>query len=544
MIKTQSYNWDDVLHRIPGYDPYRDSDGYWFDEKTAGVAIDFFPRYLTHVKGAMAGRPFQLEPWEMSIVANLFGWKSERSGFRRYREGFIFVPRKNGKTSLIAGIANLVLFADSEPGAEIYCAAADRDQASLLFEQAAGMVHNNGVLSSVGKVYRRSIAVESSGSSFKVISADAKTKHGFNVHLSIVDELHAQANSELVDVLETSTGARDQPLCLSISTSDFEREGSICNQKHEYASRVRDGIIKNPAFLPVIYEASRDDDWTAPAVWAKANPNLGVSLGVDYINAMCKKAQDSPAFENTFKRLHLNIRTEQDVRWLSMDKWDLCGAVAVEDESLKGRVCYAGLDLSTNTDLSALCLLFPPDDKSRAFRLLMWFWIPAERAYDREKRDRVPYMQWANEGFIETTEGNVIDHDVIRARINELSDIYAIKEVAIDRYNATQIITQLAGDGFTVVPFGQGFVSMSSPTKEFEKLILSGRLGHGNNPVLRWMASNVSVEFDAAENIKPSKRKSTERIDGIVAAVMALGRAIAQEQAKRSVYETRGIVRL
>jgi site-specific DNA recombinase len=356
----------------------------------------------------------------------------------------------------------------------------------------------------------------------KVISAEAYTKHGVNAHGVIIDELHAQPDRELVDVLTTSTGARRQPLIIYITTADFDRE-SICNEKYDYACKVRDGVIDDPAFLPVIYEAARDDDWTDPAVWAKANPNLGVSVSLEYLERECIRAKETPTYENTFKRLHLNMKTQQDVRWLSLENWDACNA-RIDEAALTGRECYGGLDLSTTTDLSAFVLVFQESDGG--ITLLPKFWVPADNAHKREKRDRVPYETWARQGLIEMTPGNVIDYDRIRMRINELGQRFHIQELAIDPWNATQLSLQLQGDGFEVIQFGQGFKEMTAPTKEFEKLVISRKIRHGGNPVLRWMAGNVSAETDAAGNLKPSKKKSNERIDGIVAAIMALGRAL------------------
>lgn len=507
----------DLLRQIPGYDPYATAGGCRFDDQAARRALDFFPRFLTHVKGALARQPFILEPWQQAIIANLFGWKRP-DGTRRYREAFVFVPRKNGKSILIAGIVNLFLFTDNEPGAEVYSAAAEREQARLVFEMARGMIENSPELLKRASLYKYSIVVGSG--SYKAISADAHTKHGFNTHLAVIDELHAQHDRELVDVLSTSTGARRQPLILHITTSDFERPGSICNEKHDYAGKVRDGIIHDNSFLPVIYEASRDDDWTLPETWAKANPNLGVSVSEEYLRRECEKAQETPAYENTFKRLHLNIRTEQDIRWLAMEKYDACDAELPE---LDGRQCYAGLDLANTKDVAALVLAFQVDE---CYALLPRFWVPEESIAERSRRDRVPYDIWAKQGWITATPGNVIDYEYIRQTVNELGKRYQILEIAADRWNATQLIQQLAGDGFTIFPFGQGFKDMTAPTKQFDTLVTSGRLIHGANPVLRWMASNTSVEQDAAGNLKPSKKKSSEKIDGIVAAVMALGRAM------------------
>ena len=331
MTSDATSTWDDVIGLVPGYDPQATAGDCWFDEEAADKVVGFFADCLVHVKGEFAGRPFLLEPWQQAIVANLFGWKRP-DGTRRYREAFIFVPRKNGKSILAAGICIYMLFCDGEWGAEIYCAAAERDQAALVFDVAKQMVNHEPVLRDACRIYTKAITIESMGSTFKAISADASTKHGYNAHCAVIDELHAQKNRELVDVLITSTGARRQPLIVHITTSDFERP-SICNEKHDYASKVRDGIIEDRAFLPVIYEAGRDDDWTNPEVWAAVNPNYGVSISKEYLAHECQRAQEAPTYENTFKRLHLNIRTEQDVRWISMERWERCGG-PVDAEAL------------------------------------------------------------------------------------------------------------------------------------------------------------------------------------------------------------------
>jgi phage terminase large subunit-like protein len=322
-----------------------------------------------------------------------------------------------------------------------------------------------------------------------------------------------------------------------ITTADFDRE-SICNEKLDYAKKVRDGIIEDPAFLPCVYEASVEDDWTSPEVWGRVNPNLGVSISREYFERECKRAKESPAATNTFKRLHLNVKTQNDVLWLPLERWDACKGGLGE---LDGRECWGGLDLSTTTDISAFVLVFPQEDGS--YDVLPRFWVPQDGAERRERRDRVPYQGWIAKEFIKATPGNVIDYDVIRADINALKEQFNIREIAVDRWNATQITTQLEGDGFTMVPFGQGFANMTAPTKELEKLVIDRGIRHADNPVLRWMASNVSVEQDAAGNLKPSKKKSTERIDGIVALIMGLGRAMVRPDSK-SVYEGRGVLTL
>jgi phage terminase large subunit-like protein len=404
-----------------------------------------------------------------------------------------------------------------------------------VFDIARQMSDANKVLSAMCQHYRvsKTLLIEETGSKYVALSSEVPTKHGLNASGIIFDELHAQPNRDLWDVLSTSVGSRKQPMTVAITTAGHDRN-SICREQYEYAIKVRDGIINDSSFLTVIYEAADDDDWTSPEVWAKANPNLGISIKLEYLEQKCKEAQESPAKENTFKRLHLNIWTEQDVRWLSMARWDACiGDTNIDD--LAGEKCFAGLDMASTTDIAALVLYFPHTDS-----LLPFFWIPRENAHARERRDRVPYLQWAQSEHIRMTDGNVIDYDVIRKDIVELGERYNICDIAIDRWNSTQLQNQLDGDGFNVVQFGQGYASMSAPTKELERLILQGALQHSGNPVLRWMASNVSVEIDAADNMKPSKKKSTEKIDGVVAAIMAIGRAMTATDST-SVYAEHGI---
>lgn len=485
------------------------------DAKAADIAVRFFEQNLTHSKGELGGQPFMLEPWQKEYVSKLFG--TMRDGVRQYRTSLLAIPRKNGKSTLCAGIALKLMF-DGEPGAEIYSCAADRDQARLVFEMAKACVENSPKLRSRLRVFRNSIVREDTHSTYKALSAEAFTKHGLNAHGIIFDELHAQPDRELWDVMTTSTGARRQPLCVAITTAGFDRK-SICWEIWRYALAVRDGAIKDDTFLPAIYAADPEDDWTKEETWRKANPNLGVSVKLDDLRVRCKRAQDMPTEENTFKRLHLNMWTEQDLRFLQMAHWAQGNEPCPVD--LTGRECHAGLDLATTYDTTSLVLVFDIGDGR------LWvephFWIPEDNMRDRVKRDRVPYDLWHKQGFLHTTPGNVTDFDQIRADINVLAKKYNIRQVAIDRWNATQLSTQLQGDGINVLGFGQGYGSMSSCTKQLEAFVVSGRLLHGGHPVLAWQASNVAVQSDHAGNIKPSKAKSTERIDGIVALVMALG---------------------
>lgn len=545
-----SKKWRRILCAIPNYDPFRNAGRCRFDKDIAQLVIDFYSECLTHIKGPKAGEPFILELWEKAIIANLFGWKRP-DGTRRYREAFIFVPRKNGKTTFVGGMVNYVLVCEDEPGAEIYSSAGEKEQARLLDAAVKGLARSSPEILRRVQIYKNSIvAIDintglETGSFYKPISSESYSKHGYNSHMVVNDELHVHKDRKLVDVLETSTGSRAQPLIIHITTSDYDRE-SICNEKYDYACKVRGGIIKDDSFLPVIYEASPDDDWTDPKVWKKANPNLGISISRDYIKRKCKKAQESVAFENTFKRLHLNIKTEQDVRWLKMEVWDKCKFAVIENE-LIGNRCFAGFDLASNIDVAGYALLFPPDEDCPLWRILPRFYVPADNAERRETKDRVPYVAWSKQGYIKLTEGNVIDYSVIKSDFEDDYEKFDIQEAAFDRWGFEALRQQFTSEGVDsekFVSFGQGFASMSAPTKELEKLLLSERIAHGGHPILRWMASNVSVEIDAAGNMKPSKKKSSEKIDGIIMLIMALGRAITQDKPKKSVYEDRGIIEI
>lgn len=535
-----------VLHKtlqlIPGYDPFATAGDAWLDVEAAIKAIGFFHDCLQHIEGAVAGQPFILEPWQQAIIGNLFGWKRKDAKgrtVRRYREALIFVPRKNGKTPLVAGIGLYSLFSDPERGQQNYIAASTREQAGLMFRHCRGMVEQEDELHQRCRIYggnapggqSQSIVREDRGSFLKIISADVRVgQHGKNANLVLVDELHEQPTRDLIDSLRTAMASanKPQPLMVYATTSDYEREGSICNEVHDYACQVRDGIIEAQRFLPVIYEATKQDDWTDRSTWVKANPNIGISVSEEYLIDECKRARDNPALENTFKRMHLNVRTEQCKRMIPMDQWDACGE-AFDPVMLLGRRCYAGLDLATVNDLAALVLVFPPNDDCDLYYCLPFFWCPAANAANRERLHKVPYLTWQRQGFLELTEGNSIDYRYIRKRINELAGQYDIQEVPFDPYNASHLATELEEeDGFLMVPFRQGMLSMNEPTKFLLRLLLDGKLRHGGNPVLRWMASNAAGETDTAENIKPNKEASGEKIDGIVALIMGLGRAFVQ----------------
>lgn len=520
---------------------YEEGNGsYYFDEVEALRFESFFPKFLTHVKGELGGQPLELMEWVRDdIIRPLFGVKRVEDDLRRFRVVYVEVPRKNAKTTVAAGVALAVMFLDNEPGAEVYSCAGDRDQAAICFDIARQMVSNSPHLDRRAKVYRRAITVPSLMASYKVISADAHTKHGFNAHCVIFDELHTQPNRDLWDVMMTSVGARRQPIVFAITTAGFDKN-SICYEMHSYAQRVKSGEVKDDTFLPVIYGASTEDDWKDPEVWARVNPGLGISLRLEHLEQECSKAQELPSYENTFKRLHLDIWTEQETRWLPMDTWNKCVGHVVPEE-LKEMPCYAGLDLSSTQDLSALVLIFEVEGK---VKILPYFWIPEEGVHKRVRKDKVPYDVWLREGLLEESPGEVIDYQRIRAKINSLNEIYNIQEIACDRWNAQALMTQLdEEDGFTVVPLTQQMSSLSGPTKELEKLVVSRNLEHGNNPIMNWCAANVTIKMDANGNIRPDKEKSMEKIDGIVALICGLSRWMVHTDAS-SVYTERGLLTL
>ena len=518
--------------------------GLWFDPAAAQLVIDFFG-LLRHSKGEWAGQIIRLEPWQQFVLWTLFGWKREDpdtgQAVRRFRTSYLEVARKNGKSTLGAGLGNYLLVADGEPGAEVYSAAVKRDQARITHSEATRMVKASPALRKRITIFRDNLHIQNTASKYEPLSSDYNSLDGLNIHGAIVDELHAHRTRGLWDVLDTSTGSRRQPLMFAITTAGYNRQ-TICWELHEYTQKIVDGVVEDDSFFGAIYALDEDDDWEDEGLWLKANPNLGVSKKWDDMRRKAARAREMPSALNTFLRRELDFWTQAETRWVPLDHWQACGQ-HVDESGLRGRTCYGGLDLSTNTDLSALVLVFPPPTEEDRYQVLCRFWIPEENVLERVRHDRVPYDAWLRQGYLEATPGNVIDYAWILARIDEDMQQYDLREIAFDRWGATKIQTdlmELGGEEF-MVQFGQGYVSMSPPMKELEKLILGHRLAHGNHPVLTWMAHNLVALQDPAGNIKPDKAKSLERIDGMVALIMALDRAIRHESAG-SVYEERGLL--
>lgn len=531
------------MRKLKNYKPTKfKAKGSYYDKEYADFAVAFIES-LCHTKGTWAGKKFELIDWQEQIIRDLFG-TLKPNGYRQFNTAYIEIPKKQGKSELAAAVALLLTCGDGEQRAEVYGCAADRQQASIVFEVAADMVRMCPALSKRVKILasQKRIIYIPTNSFYQVLSAEAYSKHGFNIHGVVFDELHTQPNRKLFDVMtKGSSDARMQPLYFLITTAGTDTH-SICYETHQKAKDILDGRKIDPTFYPVIYGADENDDWTDPKVWEKANPSLGITVGIDKVRAACESAKQNPSEENSFRQLRLNQWVKQAVRWMPMDKWDKC-AFAVNEEQLEGRVCYGGLDLSSTTDITAFVLVFPPCDEEDKYIILPYFWIPEDTLDLRVKRDHVPYDVWERQGYLQTTEGNVIHYGYIEKFIEKLGERFNIREIAFDRWGAVQMVQNLEGMGFTVVPFGQGFKDMSPPTKELIKLTLEQRIAHGGHPVLRWNMDNIFVRTDPAGNIKADKEKSTEKIDGAIATIMALDRAIrCGNDTSESVYSSRGIL--
>jgi len=490
----------------------------YYDAEKGEKAVQWIERYCTHVKGALGGEPFILEDWQKDdIIRPLFGTVRE-DGLRQYRQAYIEVPRKNGKSNLCAAIALYMLYADGEPGAEIISAAGDRNQARIVFEIASAMCANNAKLRAHGKILRNTI--EYKNSFYKAISAEANTKHGFNAHAVILDELHVFPNRDLYDVLKTSTGARTQPLVIAITTAGHDTS-SICYELHDYAKKVKEGSVQDDTFLPVIYSADKDDDWTQPATWAKANPGYGTICKADYFEQEVKRCKENPRQINTFLRLHLNIWTASEERWVTDDEF-MRGADEVDEAYLKTLPCYAGMDLSSTKDLTAVALVFR-DDANDCFYLKCHHFVNEDKANSKTLSGGIDYYTFERLGLVTITEGNVTDMLAVREHIKQLALDYDLQALAYDRYIAHLVVPFL--DGIDCQPFGQGYASMSYPTKQFEILLCEGKVKHGGHDVLRWQMGCVHLARDEADNIKVTKKKNSEsqKVDGVVASIMAMG---------------------
>lgn len=509
------------------------------DSRKAQRVIQFVEN-LKHTKGEFHGKPFVLLPWQEQILSDVFGTvRDDRPDVRQYTTAYIEIPKKQGKSELGAALALNMLVNDDEWKAEVYSCASDRQQASIVFDVAADMVRQSPALMKRIKIVpsTKRMVYLPTGSIYQVLSSDVATKHGLNVSACIFDELHTQPTRALFDVMTQGSGdARKQPLWFFLTTAGTDRN-SICWEVHQKALDVLEGRKIDPRFYSVVYGLKDDEDWHDEKNWYKANPSLGYTIDIEKVRDAYRKALETPADEAMFRQLRLNQWVTSSVLWMPMDKWDLNGGTVDPDE-LKGRECYGGLDLSSTSDLTTLVLVFPPRNETEKYIILPFFWLPEETLQLRVRRDHVMYDKWKAEGYLMATEGNVVHYGFIEQFICDLP--YDIHEIAYDRWNASMMVQNLEQDGFNMIPFGQGFRDMSPPSKELMRLVLEGKLNHGGHPVLRWNMNNAYVRTDPAGNVKIDKQRSTEKVDGAVALVMALDRATRSKGS--SVYDERGLL--
>lgn len=518
--------------------------GYIFSDKHASRAEKFFSSKLRYVEGAKAGQPFVLEPWQAKIVRDLFGWLRE-DGTRRYRIAYIEVPRKNGKSTFAAGIALYLLLCDGEERPQVYSCAGDRSQASIVFQAAREMISAGASdLQAAAELRQYKILGTKKGGWYEACSAEGYTAHGKSPSGIIFDELHTQPNRIIWDAMLSGRGARRQPLVVAITTAGHDRS-SICWEMHQRAEEAIRNPDADPTFYGCIYGAAPDADWTDEAVWAKANPNLGVSVSLEFLREECTAARDNPAHENVFRNLYLDQWTEQAVRWIPMAQWDACADEGLSLDDFAGEPCWGAIDLASTRDINALTLVFRRDDVLYAFPR---FWMPEEPVDIRSKQDRAQAKRWADQGLIKKTDGNVSDYGEIARDVIEIADQFDLQTLAFDPWNAAAFLQLLSLAGFAEEKlaggkFGQTIGNFAAPCKEFEKRIASGTLRHSGCPVMRWMVSNVAAERDKNDNIRPSKSKSADKIDGVVSTIMAIGLAL-QAGDTTSVYESFGSLSL
>ena len=511
-----------------------------YDKEKAEKVIRFIERICTHVKGDLAGEKFILEKWQKDYLKELFGTVN-KNGYRQYRTSFVFIPRKNGKSNLIAAVALCLLFMDKEQGAEIYCCASSRDQAAAIFDVCKQMVRNSKILENGCTVYRNSIVLKGTNSFLKAVASDAGVLHGANASAVLYDEVHSAKTRELWDVMATSMGARSQPLMFGISTAGVFDPNGICYELYDYGKKIRDGVLKDKTFLPLIYEAHPEDNIHSLKTWKKANPNLGVSIKKEYFEKMSHEAKTLPSSEIAFRQLHLNQWVNSLSGWITDEEWmESSGDVSLEE--LKGKRCFGGLDLAAVEDVTALVLIFPWEDGS--LKILPYLFVSEAAVEKRRNKTGGSYDRFISRGELIVTSGNSTDYNVIKKKILEAAEIFDIGAIAYDRWNSNSLVQQLMEKEVPMDPFGQGYASMSGPIKNAEVLVKKKLLHHGGNEMLRWMASNVVVKRDDAENVKFSKSKAGEKIDGMVALVMAIGEMMTQENSdisSTSTYETQNI---
>ena len=511
--------------------------GWYFDRKAAQRAISFIEK-LKHTKGKWAGQRFKLEPWQQFILWNIFGWM-KTDGTRRFRYVYVEIARKNGKTALSAGIGLYMLFADGEARPEVYSAATVKDQARICFSDAVEIVKKTDLKNYLSP-YRNSIVYELKGGTMKPLSSDYGTHDGLNPSCGIIDEFHAHKDSGMFDVIKSAFGARRQPLMFIITTAGFNKNGA-CYAYRSNVIKVLQGINEDDSLFGIIYTLDSKEEWDNPKMWIKSNPNLGVSVFPEYLSDQVNDAKNRPEAVRNVMTKNVNLWVDAEKTWILDDMWQKCIGTT-DRESLRGCQCWGGLDLSNVSDITAYVLLFHENDH---FQLLPFFWIPEEKMLEKIRKENINYDKWVQHGYVKVTAGNILDYDFVKADILQIVEEFDLQSTAYDRWNASQTIIDLQNEGMECSPFGQGYGSMGAPTKEFEKIVLTQKLEHFGNPVLRWMIASTVVKTDPAGNIKPDKEKSVQKIDGIVASIMALGEWMtAQSEEDNNPYNQRGMLSL
>ena len=521
---------------------------YRFDVAKAERACRFI-EHLPHIKGPKGGQPFILEPWQCWIVTTLFGWvhaTGSRAGRRRFRRSYKEIPRGNGKSALSAGVGLYLLSADGEAGAEVYSVATTRDQAKAIFETAQAMVRRApefaqtlGMDAGQGQ-FRNNIFVERTVSKFEALSADAHTLDGLNIHGGLIDELHAHKTRAVHDVIETGTGKRDQSLLWEITTAGSDRSG-ICYEIRGYTIKVLTGVVVDDSHFGVIYTIDDEDDWVEESSWRKANPNWGVSVMPEVIGQLAHKAMQMPSAQNNFKTKHLNAWVNADVAWMDMAAWDRAGNPALEVGQFDKEPCFGGLDLASKVDIAAKARLFTRNlEGVLHYYAFLDYYLPEAAVEDGRNSQ---YQGWALEGRLKTTPGEVLDFDVIEQDLLDDQSRFDLREVPYDPWQALQLAQRMTARGLPMVEYRNIVANFSAPMKELEALVRSGRFHHNGDPILAWMVSNVVCHMDAKENIYPRKERAENKIDGVIALLSALGRAMHAAPGG-SVYDTRGILTL
>jgi phage terminase large subunit-like protein len=519
--------------------------GAKFDPVRVDKVLTAF-RMLRHTQGRWAGQPLKPDPWQVAyILAPVFGWVrlDEDSGqwVRIINSLYVDIPRKNGKSTILGGIGLYLTGGDDEPGAQVIAAATGERQAGFVFQPVKQLAQSAPELKKHFKPYQKKVIHPRSGSYFEVVSSVADAQHGANIHGAVVDELHVHKDPDLVETIETGTGSRLQPLVAIITTADSGKKETIYDRKRTRVEQLASGTIVDPTTYGVVWCASADDDPFVEATWRKANPGFGISPTRAYLHRSAEEAKQSPADLAKFLRLHLGLRTKQETKYIDLQVWDR-NASMVDEPALAGRTVYGGLDLASTSDLCALAWVFP---QAGSFDVLWRMWLPESTLESLDRRTAGGASVWVREKLLTATPGDVVDYDYIRQQITADMDRFDVQEVAYDPWNATQLVNDLMADGAPMVQHRQGFASMSGPTKELARLLGQGTverpvLRHGGNRAVRWQVDNFAVEMDAAGNVKPSKKHANDKIDAVVALVMALGRAVVASDTS-SVYEDRGL---